>query len=1015
MTEGTPSRRRVVVPVVAVLVLLGGAVAWQLSRSPGPTAGAVSEMETERRRVAALDPTFDPAKPSGGIAGVVKDAEGRPVTGAIVAATRQRGRDEVPAFSRALPRVAVTGADGRFQLGDVLPGDYGLTATAPVGAPARQSKVAVVSGKTSEVTLTLGSGGVLLTGEVTDVGGGAIGGARALIRSMGLFVRPGDEPAVYQVTADDKGTFRVRLAKGDYDVTVRADGYAPVRDRAPLTEDRVRRYRLNPAARLSGRVLDRQSREPAAGASVWLRLDRMDSFVDREVASDGDGRFQFDDLAAGGYVVLARVDRRIGITRAVSLGVAQAATEVDVLVEPGRAIRGKVVAEGDKPIAGARVSVSRFDPPSERPVFVKSGADGTFAAEGLLPAKYRVNGWAEGQGPSKGETVQVNSRDVQGVRLLLGQSLVVRGQVLDGKGAPVAGATVTGTVESTNPERRFSLDRTTSDAAGTFALDRLTPGKLTLTARHADHGNARVGPEDADTVARNAALILRLEMAGSVSGTVKLEDGSPATGVVVVAQPMQTVMFGPPDQASTDQAGRYRVGGLDKGKFNVMARRENMFTMTPGARQEVTLEAGEQKAGIDLVLPAGGKRIAGKVIAPDGRPVSGAVVTLAPERMGQAFRMPIREGGPPIPQAVSDPDGVFTLEDLQEGQYTLWATDPSHADGEQKGVAAGATNVTVRLQSGASVAGVVRTRAGQAVTDYTIAALPGGDRGASPNDRARTQMVARQWSPTAQVHDPEGAFLIARLGPGSYELSVTTADGQGAVLPVTVAAGEKKGGLTLTVEAGVRLVGRVVEFEGGAPIAGASVEIMAATTRLQAQTGNDGSFSVESVPPGRARVEVRPPGAFTAETHIPENTEVEVRPGVPVIDAGVLKLLKGSYRDKFATPGSQRGMIGFSPAVLDGRPSVTAVRPGLPGEKAGLKHGELLLKIDGRSTEGMGNGALDFLAAGKVDQPLVITVQSREGGAPREVTVQRAPVDQDPSRPAPAGAPPPPKGPTAAR
>jgi hypothetical protein len=189
---------------------------------------------------------------------------------------------------------------------------------------------------------------------------------------------------------------------------------------------------------------------------------------------------------------------------------------------------------------------------------------------------------------------------------------------------------------------------------------------------------------------------------------------------------------------------------------------------------------------------------------------------------------------------------------------------------------------------------------------------------------------------------------------------------------------------------------------------------MAATTRLEAQSGSDGAFSLEGVPPGRGRVQINAPGGFNNETHVAENTEIESRPGVPVIDLGVIRLLKGSYREKLGTQGGQRGMIGFSPALLDGRPSVTAVRPGLPGEKAGLKHGELLLKIDGRSTEGMGNGALDFLAAGLRDQPLVVTVQPREGGAPRDVTIHRVSVDYDPTRPTAGGSSPPPRSPTAA-
>jgi hypothetical protein len=997
MTQGPSNHRQIVVPVLVALVLLGGGLAWRRMHGRTHPSGAASEVETERRRVAAFDPSFDPAKPGGALAGVVTDADGKPVAGAVVAAIRRPGRDELPTFSRPVPRVATTGNDGRFQLTDVLAGEYGVTATAPVGSPARQNKVAVAPGKTTELVLALGKGGVLMTGEVTDVGGGGIAGARALIRSTGIFVRPDDGPAVFQVAADDRGIFRVRLAAGDYDVTVKADGYSPARDRATLTTDQTRRYRLNPAARLAGRVLDRQSREPVASASVWLRLDRLESYVDRDATTDRDGRFQFDDLAAGGYVVLARADRRIGIARTVTLGVAQAATDVEVLVDPGRAVRGKVVLSNDAPLGGVRVAINRFDPPFERPAFAKSAADGSFTIEGLLPGKYRASAFAEGRGPAKMETVQVASHDVQGLRLVITEALVVRGQVLDAKGAPVAEANVLGTVESPDPERRFVLDRATTDAAGKFELNRLAPGKLTLAARHPDHGNARRGPEDAEAVARSA-VTLKLGTAGTVSGTVKLEDGTPAAGVIVSAQPTMKMMFGPPDQASTDQQGRYRIGGLDKGRYNVYARHESSFNLTPGSHADLSLEDGEQKTGVDLVVAAAGKRIAGKVWGPDGKPVSGAIVTSGLDRQGYAFRQPIREGGPPVPMAVSDPDGAFALEGLPDGTYTLWATDPGHADGEEKGVSAGATDAIIRLQNGASVAGVVRTRAGQPVTDYTIIALPGGDRGASPNDRGRNQMVARMWSPSAQVHDAAGAFLIGRLAAGPYELSATTGDGQGAMLPVTVAAGEQKQGLTLLMDAGTKVVGRVAELDSGAPLPAATVQITAASSRLEGRTGPDGTFTIEGVPPGHARADIRPPGDFTNETHIAENIEIDVRQGTPSIDVGVIKLLKGSYREKFGGNFSNRGI---SPALLDGRPSVTAVRPGAPGEKAGLRNGELLLKMDGHSTEGLGNGALDFLAAGNVDKPLLLTVASREGGSQREVTLHRAPFDADPTRPSP--------------
>ena len=136
--EQSTGRWKVLSVILAAVLLGGGFTIWKLATPSKRGASPAQEAEAERRRVAALDPAFDPAKPGGGVAGMVKDADGRPVAGAMVAATRQRGRDELPAFSRPIPRTAVTGGDGRFQLTDVLPGDYGLTATRPTGRrPAR--------------------------------------------------------------------------------------------------------------------------------------------------------------------------------------------------------------------------------------------------------------------------------------------------------------------------------------------------------------------------------------------------------------------------------------------------------------------------------------------------------------------------------------------------------------------------------------------------------------------------------------------------------------------------------------------------------------------------------------------------------------------------------------------------------------------------------------------------------------------------------------------------------------
>jgi hypothetical protein len=1004
MSQQRPNARLSILAVVAALVLAAGGVAFWKSRSVG--GGALSpaqEAARERERVAAFDPAFDPAKPAGGIAGVVRDPDGNPVDGAVVAVTRNPGKTELPSFRRPSARTTLTSGGGRFRLDDVLPGDYGVTATALAWAPARNGKVKVDSEKTAEVALVLARGGVLFTGEVQDVGGGPVAGARALLRATGFMLRPGDASTLFEVAADDKGVFKVRVAPGDYDVTVRAEGYSPARDRLSLAGPQTRRYKLNPAARLSGRVLDRQTSEPVAGASVWLRLDRLEGYVDRDATSDGQGRFSFDDLGAGGYVVLARAEHRIGIARTVTVGIAQAVDGVDVFIERGRAIRGLVVDGEGKPVEGIRVAAGRADPPFERPVFVKSDARGAFALEGLLPAKYRVNAWAEGgRGTPKPEMAQVTSKDVEGVRLVLTAGLVVRGKVVDGQGKPVAEAAVLGVVDRRAGDQRFSMDRVATDADGTFALERLSPGRLTVTARAGEQGNAKWGPEEVTT--SPPPLTLKIESAASVAGTVKYEDGTPASRVMVVAMPAQMggPMFGPPQQATTDDAGRFLVAGLDAGRFGMMARRDTTFMGgTPRSRQEVTLAAGEQKTGIELVLPNAGKRIAGKVVGSDGRPVSGAVVSAGMEREGFSFRLPQREGVPTSPHAVSDPEGAFAIEDLEDGKYTLWASDPGHADGELKGVAAGGAPVVLKLEGGASLAGVVKGKDGTPVADYSIAALPGGPPGQSPDDRARMQMMARMWSPSAQVHDPAGTFFVGRLAPGAYELTVTTADGQGGLLPVTVGSGEKKQGLVIVIDAGAKLVGRVVDLDTSAPLEGVSVQVASPTSRLTATTGRDGSFTLAGLSPGRARVDFR---LGDGESYVPEHVEVDVKPGQGTIDLGTIRELKGNMRERRGDM-STYGRVGVTVSLVDGKASVTGVRPGFPADKAGLRQGELVLTINGRATDGLGNGALDYLAGGKLGEPLHLKIQPREGGAPREVKLDRVPFDYDPSRPAVAGNP----------
>lgn len=98
--------------------------------------------------------------------------------------------------------------------------------------------------------------------------------------------------------------------------------------------------------------------------------------------------------------------------------------------------------------------------------------------------------------------------------------------------------------------------------------------------------------------------------------------------------------------------------------------------MAPGAPNVRSIcgssPAGEARGGLDLVVPAPGGALVGRVLAGDtGQPVAGATVLTAAEVNGRA--------APAIRADLvtySRPDGTFQMADLSAGRYALTARHP---------------------------------------------------------------------------------------------------------------------------------------------------------------------------------------------------------------------------------------------------------------------------------------------------------------------------------------------------
>ena len=300
--------------------------------------------------------------------------------------------------------------------------------------------------------------------------------------------------------------------------------------------------------------------------------------------------------------------------------------------------------------------------------------------------------------------------------------------------------------------------------------------------------------------------------------------------------------------------------------------------------------------------PAATGRLAGRVTAEGtNAPIAGARVMVFP-----MMRATMPASGPVgmPPQAMTDQDGRFVFNSVAPGEYRIdvqktgFASlmDPSTRPRTYT-VAEGQAldNVSIVLQKGAVVSGKVLDQKGEPVTDARVMALrrvtPPGASTAPP------RLIPAPMQGPQQTNDI-GEYRVTGLPPGEYFLaaspralgfagpgvSSTSGNGGGALTTTTTyypGTADQAGAQTITVAAGAevsnivftlqsapayRVSGMVVD-ENGAPIARAMVMLMNDPRSGMmfigpggnAQTGDDGRFSIGDVTPGTYRLNASVP------------------------------------------------------------------------------------------------------------------------------------------------------------
>jgi carboxypeptidase family protein len=369
-----------------------------------------------------------------------------------------------------------------------------------------------------------------------------------------------------------------------------------------------------------------------------------------------------------------------------------------------------------------------------------------------------------------------------------------------------------------------------------------------------------------------SGVVLQLEPAGKIEGTLRDERSRPVGGGRVVAVRRTTSLLGGSEKETAVEAdgeGRFSIGGALPGTYSLLAKGPGRGT---AARNDVEVVAGKSTL-LDLVLP-GESFVSGRAVDSGGKGVADVWVV--------AVWNGNREADPAsalsTESAFTDDRGSFRIGSLRPGPHRVWGRAQGSLGGGELRVEVptegGVEDLEIRIDESGFVAGRVLRADGSPAVGAKVHALTDFEA-----ERARGREPGSIGSIRREGEAGEdGAFRLTGVGDCLVVVTATLKGG-GAVERRGIRA--NTGDLTIALPGPTGMSGRVLDASSGEPVRAFTIgsqRVVRTATAESWLSGPYGTFEDEA-------------GAFELLDLLPGNHQLQVsaggRPTVRIEDVEV--------------------------------------------------------------------------------------------------------------------------------